>query len=1157
MAEDIGTLRGIIELDDKFSKEIERVNKEMEELKKSSDSTGISLDKFKAPAIAVGGALAAVGAAAAASVISLVSLGGETTDLAARFGASTDALQEWEFAGKLVGVSGSEIAIGMKKLQTSLGEGSKETTEKLQKLGLNIKDLRAMDPGKMFEEILGKVAQLEDPIARTAMATEFLGRSGAALIPLGANLEQIKQRAHDLGVIMDKDTIAAADDLGDSFDTLMMVAQGLGNNFASAVVTSEPLHVFMEQMIQVVGDLSVWVKSNEDTLRGWVNDGVLLMASSMVGAIDVIEYFAAGFKALMDVWANVRAAGEMLIATLKLQFEMMTTPWNASEHWEEYKQSLMDAAATATDSMKENSDALAGFTGFAEKAKDRAQQIANAVAAADGKVRGLSATLQGHNKISLESAKAAEEAAKAFVALSEAADKEEQALADADTAMLNLAGPTINKTVEEFSKLSQSFQEQLTRGELLDDTLKSFIESYEGLDPAVKKALGGQEAYNQALVEADNRGVLAGKALKDYEENLKKLPAPIDLAAERLKHLTDVQEDFAALGEAIGIVGETLAAFGLDADTAMGQFVDAAQVGVEAASSLTTAFMTGDPIALVQGIGQAWTALTGVWDAFTGSAKRAAAELKHVREEIIDSLGGFEELAARASEAGIALDDLNDAQNRQEAKEAGSRINLELEAYDKRQLALENYVKTTISGAQLIADGFSKIDRSLMGDDSFALMGRDSAQMFGAGFSNAMDQLGVLGAIDQMGDQLVALYEKMGAEGARNGAAILEPFVQLRNVLADDTHARGMLEILTGMGDVLESGLGAGFADPEAFQAVQNQLQETNKALIEAGAGPEAAMRALMPELTTLIQASEAAGIPLDTGTQQLKDAAEAMGFSFPVEPMQQMVDLLSALVQGMGFALPESIAATKSGMDTLNAAADESFGKVLETTTATAEAASAIWDQQTAKLMEDTGAFSEAAIADFQEFGDVAIQTGDWVGVSWGGNIGEIGMMVAAQVEPTETGFLQMQEAALGPIEAISGALNKVNGGLSGIISKAPLAGDALGNMPSPNVGVPGGPSVEPIYAAEGLYVRSMPHGPLSGGGTPIVAHPDEEVDIRPAGSARGGGGPSIRQTIHQTFYGAGNQREILDTVNKALTNNQAGLRGTLERYGRRRGSR
>ncbi len=160
-----------------------------------------------------------------------VNLGSQINDSAAKLGVGTDELQQFQYAAKLTGVESEQAAQALGFLNKNMGEaltGGKSQIETFQKLGVSIKNadgsVRAI--GDVIPELADKFAAMGSDQERTAMAMQIFGKSGAALLPMlkggGKGLSEMNAEFKALGLGIDKEFIAAADDAGDQLDKLKM-----------------------------------------------------------------------------------------------------------------------------------------------------------------------------------------------------------------------------------------------------------------------------------------------------------------------------------------------------------------------------------------------------------------------------------------------------------------------------------------------------------------------------------------------------------------------------------------------------------------------------------------------------------------------------------------------------------------------------------------------------------------------------------------------------------------------------------------------------------------------------------------------------------------------------------------------------------------------
>jgi len=179
---------------------------------------------------------------------------------------------------------------GIRKLSINMAaaaSGSEEAAQTFRKLGVQITEggkLRAADA--VIGDIAEKFKAMPDGARKVAAAVSLFGKSGASLIPtltLGRDkLEETRQEARDLGIVLDKNVIPAADDLGDSWDKIKLAADGLRYAIAGPLLAS--LNESAESTL-------AWIKAN----RGLIAQR---MRSVLMGLSEAIKAIASGLALL-------------------------------------------------------------------------------------------------------------------------------------------------------------------------------------------------------------------------------------------------------------------------------------------------------------------------------------------------------------------------------------------------------------------------------------------------------------------------------------------------------------------------------------------------------------------------------------------------------------------------------------------------------------------------------------------------------------------------------------------------------------------------------------------------------------------------------------------------------------------------------------------
>ncbi|MBM3854744.1 MAG: phage tail tape measure protein, partial [Verrucomicrobia bacterium] len=163
------------------------------------------------------------------------------------------------------------LETGLKHMQRSIVEaaqGSDSAQEALARLGLSVSDLAGLSPDEQFKRLADRIARIEDPAHRTALAMQIFGRSGTKLLPLlseGARgIEALQERARQLGLTVSAETAHDAAELNDALDSLWrVVRQGV---FAIGAALAPTLKDIAERFTRVIVTATDWIKRNREVV---------------------------------------------------------------------------------------------------------------------------------------------------------------------------------------------------------------------------------------------------------------------------------------------------------------------------------------------------------------------------------------------------------------------------------------------------------------------------------------------------------------------------------------------------------------------------------------------------------------------------------------------------------------------------------------------------------------------------------------------------------------------------------------------------------------------------------------------------------------------------------------------------------------------------
>ncbi len=264
----------------------------------------------------------------------------EATDridkMSQKLGMSTKGFQEWDYVLGQNGIEIDSLQGGIKTLTNMTDElmkGNKNATDSFGRLGLSMNDLKGKSQEEIFNITISALQGITDETERAAIANDLLGRSGSELAPLlnagAGSVEELKNRAHELGLVLDDTSIQAGVKLGDTMDD---VKASFGN-----IVTQ----IGVEVMPMFQGFLD-WIISNMPTIKEvagnvftsigdaiqWVSDNANWLIPILAGVVGgfvamKIISFVSGLMAAWNVITTGAAAAGGLLNAVMLAFPGM------------------------------------------------------------------------------------------------------------------------------------------------------------------------------------------------------------------------------------------------------------------------------------------------------------------------------------------------------------------------------------------------------------------------------------------------------------------------------------------------------------------------------------------------------------------------------------------------------------------------------------------------------------------------------------------------------------------------------------------------------------------------------------------------------------------------------------------------------------------
>jgi len=312
-------LFGSILIDDKQA--IDSLNKS-EKKAKDSEKALQNLSKQagelgKKMAIGVGAAVTALGA--------LVMKSAEATDrvdkMSQRLGMSRQAFQEWDYILSQNGVSMDSMNTAMKSMtaaMSSLSEEGKKGEETLGKLGISIDDLKNLKQEEVFEKAVRALQNMDEGFEKARLSQMLFGKQGQEMLPMlnqsKGSIDELKQKAHDLGLVLGDEQIDAGVKFKDTMDSM---TRSLGSMATQVGIEVMPI---VQKFLDWVIEHMPQIKQITSTVFNAIGDSIKWLSDNANWLIPILAGLTSGFiamkvigiiSALMAAWTTITTAASV------------------------------------------------------------------------------------------------------------------------------------------------------------------------------------------------------------------------------------------------------------------------------------------------------------------------------------------------------------------------------------------------------------------------------------------------------------------------------------------------------------------------------------------------------------------------------------------------------------------------------------------------------------------------------------------------------------------------------------------------------------------------------------------------------------------------------------------------------------------------------
>jgi hypothetical protein len=322
------------------------------ELRKGLDEANRKLDDFGEHAGKIGHILSEafdlevlkeVGAKLGEFVVHGAEVADHMGKLAQASGSTVEEFSKLSYAANLSEVSTEQLAGGLEKLSKKMGDalaGGKEQAAAFKALGVSITDAdgKLRNSSDVFADLADRFSHMEDGAAKTALAIDVFGKSGAELIPVlnkGADgLKEAGDEAQKFGLIVTKEGAAGAEKFNESLTKLKKIGEGLAERVAQKVAPAfSNLADELLNSKDMAGALDGAAKTLSVSMRligsaGAIVAGIFKAIGAAIGAVAsaVVDLFEGNFTSAMDDVAD--ASSGVIIAAITDTYNTVKNMWS-------------------------------------------------------------------------------------------------------------------------------------------------------------------------------------------------------------------------------------------------------------------------------------------------------------------------------------------------------------------------------------------------------------------------------------------------------------------------------------------------------------------------------------------------------------------------------------------------------------------------------------------------------------------------------------------------------------------------------------------------------------------------------------------------------------------------------------------------------------
>lgn len=246
---------------------------------------------------ALAGAVKEVAAALASCVTDSAKFADEVNTLSVQTGLSTDQIQEFKYMAELTDTSLETVTGSLSKLtrnMSSAQDGTGAAADAFKALGVDVTDAEGnlRSNQDVFLEAIDALGQMDNATERDATSMAIFGKSAQELNTLVAQgsegIKAFADEAHDMGYVLDKDTLDSLNGVDDAMQRLKNTGTTLKNQIGLALAPT--ISGFADELMGFMGqiDFSNGLSGMIDSILAALPSALSMLLENVSVIVDAI-----------------------------------------------------------------------------------------------------------------------------------------------------------------------------------------------------------------------------------------------------------------------------------------------------------------------------------------------------------------------------------------------------------------------------------------------------------------------------------------------------------------------------------------------------------------------------------------------------------------------------------------------------------------------------------------------------------------------------------------------------------------------------------------------------------------------------------------------------------------------------------------------------